>query len=222
MRLRCATGGGTPPTARLPRRLGRSAEVGRKHEYVAENPLCGHLRPRPRPADDQRLVRVPPRGEGDDVVRSLEGREWVGLGECLERHGGLVGCHVDSAHEAQHLAVRLRLRHLLAHLPVEVGEPAHVLLHAGSVPKRLRNKALYGHIFELEHEARLPCQRHHLAGHVCAREVVPRVGLREPQLLGLLDDVREVVPRLEGVEDVRERAREDPLDLDDLVARRLD
>ena len=56
-----------------------------------------------------------------------------------------------------------------------------------------------------------------LPRNISPREVVPRVGLRVPQCLCLLDHFGEAASGAQRVEDIRQRAAEDPFDFEDAV-----
>jgi len=71
---------------------------------------------------------------------------------------------------------------------------------------------------ELNIEAHLPRENDDLALNVGAAEVVPGVGLGEALVLGVLNHRGEGHAGLVGVEDVAERAAEDALDFEGLVA----
>lgn len=136
----------------------------------------------------------------------------------------LLAGNVDAAHEPDHLALLL-CRHLdLLHLRVEPGQLLQELVAAGHGLELLGDQALHRERRgRLDGQAAQARQDGQLARHVQPVEVVARVRLRVPQLLGFLDRGGPLAPGALGgrerVEEERHGAAEDALDARHLVAR---
>ena len=126
---------------------------------------------------------------------------------------------VDDADVAELLAGGGSLGALGGHLVVVLRQLLHELLRGRHRAKSLGHERLHRDVLELDVDAALAGEDDNLPRDVGAAEVVPRVRLGVPELLGGLHDVAELVVGAVGVEDVGERSAEDALDLVDAVAR---
>ena len=126
---------------------------------------------------------------------------------------------VDDADVAELLAGGGSLGALAGHLVVVLRQLLHELLRGRHVAKSLGYERLHRDVLELDVDAALAGEDDNLPRDVGAAEVVPRVRLGVPELLGGLHDRAELVVGAVGVEDVGERSAEDALDLVDAVAR---
>mmetsp|Transcript_1954 Transcript_1954/g.4503 ORF Transcript_1954/g.4503 Transcript_1954/m.4503 type:complete len:228 (-) Transcript_1954:634-1317(-) len=201
----------------------RGAELSAQLTEVAKDPPRGDVRPRARPANNQRRrphFRAVPRGlHLDDVVRPLQAGEGVRAGKLGQLHAPRLRYHIHLSHEPQHHPLRRRFPCLARNDPIELGQARHVLLRRAGL-KRPRDQRPHRHVRQRQVQSALPRRDHHLACHVQAVEVVARVGLGEARRArrhhNITERLRLRVPR---VKQKGHGARENALHDLDAVAR---
>ena len=103
----------------------------------------------------------------------------------------------------------------LLDLSVELGQPLQELLDFAA-DQAGRNQALHFDVIELQLQPNLAAEDDELARHVHARQIVARIGLGVTFGLRFAHDGRERNAAVVDIEQIRQRAREDAFDADDV------
>ena len=165
--------------------------------------------------DEHRVVVVAFGGEEDDVVGTVQGVEGMVLVEGAQRNRVLAIVHLGD--EAPVLVLLLQLAALLLKGRVQGGKLLPELVQR-ALEELLRDERLGLHVLLIDLVAGLAGEDDQLADDVRAGQVHARVGLGIALFLGHPDGLAEGDVGRDGVEDEVQRAAQDGLDPQDVVA----